>query len=220
MIGMTLKKFKDLHDRGYPTTASIELTTRCNLACDYCFVTPSSSELTTIQLCETLDRLADSGIMSLLLTGGEPFLRSDILAILEHVVQRRFFDTVILSNGTVLTSDHIVFLREHAKYFGYIRFTFFSHHAAAHDAFTGTAGSFDRTLAAADALHAAGVRTMVIVNLIQSRHHRCNEIVFRRPRFFGAYRINENQRERLHPLHLCPDNDQTFLQNLFVPYRQ
>ncbi|MBN1307182.1 MAG: radical SAM protein [Chitinispirillaceae bacterium] len=165
---MTQQKFKQLRDRGFPANAAIELTRRCNLRCDYCFVTPCPSELSTAQVFDALDRLADAGIISLILTGGEPFLRGDIIAILDYIVKKRFFDTAILSNGTVLTRDHIDFLRDYADFFGFLRFTFFSHHASLHDAFTGVQGSFDRTLAAADALQTAGVRTMVIINLTEA----------------------------------------------------
>ncbi len=197
MIGGALKKFEELHKRFYPTTASIELTTRCNQACDYCFIEPSSTELTTSQLCDVLDRFTDAGIVSLLLTGGEPFIRTDILQILDHAVKKRFFDVVILTNGTLITAEHISFLARHSKYFGYIRFSFFSHNARLHDSFTKTNGSFDRALAAADALHAAGVRVFVIVNLTESNLDSLNETKsFFSERDFevhiGSLKINSN----------------------------
>lgn len=168
MAGKALEKMQALRQRGFPTGAAIELTTRCNLSCKYCFVTPSPSELTTSELCSVIDRLAESGIISLLLTGGEPFLRTDIMTILDHIISRNFFDTVILTNGTCISWDHITLLQNHKKYFGYIRFSFFSHKPQVHDAFTGEKGSFDAALAAADALHTAGVTVWVIINLTES----------------------------------------------------
>lgn len=160
-------KLRTLGSRGFPSIGSIELTTRCNLACRYCFVTPEKKELPTDELCRALDRFADAGIISLMLTGGEPFMREDILDILAYIVNKKFFRTIVLSNGTLLQPCHIDFLAAHAAFFGYLRFSFFSHDPAVHDSFTGVSGSFGRTLANAERLINGGVKVMVIINLTE-----------------------------------------------------
>ncbi|MBN1578964.1 MAG: radical SAM protein [Chitinispirillaceae bacterium] len=167
MTGRVRQKIESLAMRGFPVSGAIELTTRCNLGCRYCFVDPRQSELSTRQLFTALDRFADAGVMSLLLTGGEPFLREDILDILAYIVEKRFFQTVILSNGTLLRDDHINFLIEHTAHIGYLRFSFFSHLAPVHDAFTRQPGSFELALANADRLKRGGVEIVVIINLTE-----------------------------------------------------
>lgn len=156
-----------LRKLGFPTTATLELTSRCNLSCDYCFIKQPSSELSTEQFISALDRLAEAGVLSLTLTGGEPFLRNDILTILQHIVKREFFSTIILSNGTLITAHHRDYIIKHTNYFTYLRFSFFSHVPAVHDAFTGVAGSFAKALATATALWQGGVRILVIINLTE-----------------------------------------------------
>ncbi len=162
------QKLRSLRSRGFPSAGSIELTRRCNLRCKYCFIEPSSeAELSTDQLRSVLDRMADAGILTLLLTGGEPFIRDDILDIFDHAIRRKFFEMSILSNGTLMTDRHIRFLIANSSYFGYIRFSFFSRSPRVHDAFTCVPGSFHRALACADSLKSGGFRVVAIVNLTE-----------------------------------------------------
>jgi radical SAM protein with 4Fe4S-binding SPASM domain len=162
-----MEKLRTLNSRGFFTLATIELTSQCNLSCKYCYVKPVDRELTTAQVLDAIDRLADAGVVSVLFTGGEVFLREDFLEILEHSFRRKFFQTIIQSNGTHVRQEHLRFLASHRKFLGYIRFSFFSHVADVHDAFTGVPGSFERSLANAIALNEAGLDMHVVINLIE-----------------------------------------------------
>ena len=68
-------------DEGVPLHGTLELTQRCNFKCVHCYVLPSarppSSELSTEVWLALAQEAADAGCFSVLLTGGEPLLRSD-----------------------------------------------------------------------------------------------------------------------------------------------
>lgn len=153
-----------LAERGFFSRATLEITTRCNLSCRYCYIDSHGGELSTGQWRSTIDRLADAGVIAISLTGGEPFCRSDIMDILDHIFRRGFFQVSLLTNGTLLTPEHIDCFSRNADRLGYVRISFFSHIASVHDAFTGVPGSFDRSLSNASALSDAGVKVGAMIN--------------------------------------------------------
>ena len=85
-----------------PITGSLELTFRCNLRCQHCYVThghqgiPGQQELTTAEIKNILDQLVDEGCLWLLLTGGEPLMRRDFLEIYTYAKRK----------GLLVTSLH------------------------------------------------------------------------------------------------------------------
>lgn len=161
------QKMFQLSEAGYPFSATFELTSRCNLFCKYCFVDRSAKELDTQEVKKVIDRLDQSGICTLLITGGELFIRTDILEILSHIFQKDFFEIYILSNGTMINREHIDFLAAHASKISFLRLSFFSHDPKIHDAFVGVPGAFEKTLNTVKNLLASGIRVGVIVNIIR-----------------------------------------------------
>lgn len=91
-------------------SASIYPTQRCNLRCVYCS-SPlrRTAELSTAQWCVILDELAALGCTRIAVLGGEPLLRADLGALLEHA-GRRGIRCVLTSNG-LLVPRHIAALR-------------------------------------------------------------------------------------------------------------
>lgn len=71
-----------------PKMVTWEVTYACNLHCPHCFTEsgrPGNNELDTEGAFLLIDKLAEAKVLRLLITGGEPFLRPDILEILEKV---------------------------------------------------------------------------------------------------------------------------------------
>jgi MoaA/NifB/PqqE/SkfB family radical SAM enzyme len=93
---------------------SLDLTYRCNLRCAMCFLygrhldgdnprraeRAALRELTAEEWCSLVDRLAEGGVRSLVMTGGEVMLKRGFLDVLEHAV-RVGMAVSVLSNGTV-----------------------------------------------------------------------------------------------------------------------
>ena len=79
--------------------------TLCNLACAHCYIesTPKNDALVYLRHDEVrtyLDEIADAGLPTeeIGLTGGEPFMNPDILAIMEDVLERGF-RLLVLTNA-------------------------------------------------------------------------------------------------------------------------
>lgn len=92
-----------------PLDGSIELTFRCNLRCAHCYVNESCGdrqvkreELTTAEIFRITDEVVDQGCLWMLVTGGEPLLRSDFSSIYLHMKKRGLLVTVF-TNGTMIT---------------------------------------------------------------------------------------------------------------------
>ena len=110
-------------NRFHVMSANIEVTHRCNAQCAYCFLHNKAiaNELSTEQLCYAIGKLIDSSYLFIAFTGGEPFMRNDILTILKHAIDKNVFKINISTNGTLLSDAHIDFLIKHRAYFAEIQ---------------------------------------------------------------------------------------------------
>lgn len=89
-----------------PQILEFEVTNRCNLNCKMCFFKNKAlctNELKTCEIKSFIKKLPDS-IKCAFLTGGEPFLREDIIQILTYLDEAGISSTV-LTNGTILTEQ-------------------------------------------------------------------------------------------------------------------
>lgn len=96
---------------GVPVSGIFELTPRCNLRCKMCYVrltpeqmAPLGQELTAAQWLALAEEAKAAGTVFLLITGGEPTLRSDFLQIYENLAQMGF-SIAINTNATLLTPE-------------------------------------------------------------------------------------------------------------------
>lgn len=85
-----------------------EVTNECNYACSYCIFASTGkkpeNELSFEKVCETIDNLKMAGFTYIKFTGGEPFLRSDMLEILKYTKsQNMLFD--ISTNASFITDS-------------------------------------------------------------------------------------------------------------------
>jgi len=68
--------------RAVPMSALFELTFVCNHACSFCYNCPTGQkEMSTAEVFDALQKLADFNILYLTLTGGEPLVRKDFFDI-------------------------------------------------------------------------------------------------------------------------------------------
>jgi MoaA/NifB/PqqE/SkfB family radical SAM enzyme len=101
-----------------PTTATVQVTSRCQLDCYHCsaarFKSPGREELTTDEWRSFVQQAQDDlGIYNIMFTGGEPLLRPDILDII-RAVDRGWAHPAMFSNGLLLTDERVAQLREKA----------------------------------------------------------------------------------------------------------
>ena len=87
--------------RRCPADGTFELTVRCNLHCKMCLFRHDDSEnqrimeeeLTAEQWIDMSEQAAEAGTVSLLITGGEPMIRSDFSEIWKGIYQKGFLMT-------------------------------------------------------------------------------------------------------------------------------
>lgn len=77
-----------------------DCTRRCNFRCIHCGATKEkySKELKTGEIEAVIDQLAGYGVKTFAVTGGEPFLRHDLIRVLKHAHEKGL-DTGIATNG-------------------------------------------------------------------------------------------------------------------------
>lgn len=92
--------------RGRPVLATFQVTLRCNSACGYCDLPLNQGryELTREEIRGIFGQLYEEGIRFVLVQGGEPLLRTDLVDILSDLCPLGLRPTVI-TNGTKLTAD-------------------------------------------------------------------------------------------------------------------
>lgn len=95
-----------------PTTASINMTNRCNSRCITCNMwrhkhDRSAEELTTAELIDILAQLKDTGVIRINLLGGEPLLRPDLPDIIRSASGMGFDYINIVTNGLLLSKGKI-----------------------------------------------------------------------------------------------------------------
>lgn len=96
-----------------PRSVEIEITSRCNLSCRYCFFFSSPADVNNDLPFEEWDRffqeLNRCAVTHVCLAGGEPFYRSDIKEIIAAIASNRMRFNV-LSNGTLISGEMAAFL--------------------------------------------------------------------------------------------------------------
>ena len=155
---MQLRLFKKAGKKKFPIKAMFELTSRSNLRCQHCYVVTGvdegRKELTTREVFSILDQLADAGCLNLGFTGGEPFLRKDILDILEYA-KGKGFNVIVLTNGTLITPE--IAGRLERIGLNKIDISFHTTDEKSFDWFTQVPGTYRKVLNAAKLLREKGV---------------------------------------------------------------
>jgi radical SAM protein with 4Fe4S-binding SPASM domain len=140
---------------GVPISAQIDLTYRCNERCVHCYLDHDDhGEMTTAEIKDLLDQMADAGVFYLNLSGGEILMRRDFFEILEHA-RLRTFCVKLKTNGVLIRKKEAQRLR--ALGVESIQISVYSHRPEVHDAITKMPGSFRQSIEAARLLRAEGL---------------------------------------------------------------
>jgi radical SAM protein with 4Fe4S-binding SPASM domain len=129
-----------------PAHGAFELTSRCNLSCRMCYVRHAAGDMTQLALelrasawLELARQAVDNGMVFLLLTGGEVFLRRDFFEIYEPLT-RMGLVLALFTNGTLITKDIAARLAQAPP--SRTEITLYGATAATYEAVTGRPGSF------------------------------------------------------------------------------
>ena len=96
----------------------LAVTDRCNLRCFYCMpeegirYLPKKELLTFEEIQRLLRLLASMGVSKVRLTGGEPFVRNDLMSLIQRISDIDGVHEVHITTNGVLTAPHISALKE------------------------------------------------------------------------------------------------------------
>lgn len=148
--------------QGVPLSGTFELTARCNLDCRMCYIhrraqdrEAASRERDTAFWLALAESARDAGMLSLLLTGGEPMLRSDFAVLLRTMTESGILVS-INTNGTLLTPELLALLRECPPQ--RVNVTLYGASEATYRALCGSGEVYPRVLRTVEALCEAGVQ--------------------------------------------------------------
>lgn len=83
----------------------LQINNACNLSCAHCLVSSGPGQergLPLERLLAIVDRAAALGLERLYVTGGEPFVRRDLVTLLRHATETRGLEAIVLTNATTL----------------------------------------------------------------------------------------------------------------------
>jgi heme b synthase len=124
-----------------------ELTRRCNLSCVHCRASaergPYSGELSTEECLKVMDGIASFSKPVIILTGGEPLLRTDIFDLSMYGSQKGF-RMVMATNGTLITEKTVKMMK--ASGIQRISVSLDGPNSETHDAFRKVKGAFEGSL--------------------------------------------------------------------------
>ncbi len=168
-----MAKFDD-----HPFIAIWETTQACDLVCEHCRACAKPSrdprELDTEEGKRLLDRFADARVPLVILTGGDPAKRPDLLELVAHGRSRGLLMGLTPSATPLVTTELIRQLAEAGL--SRLAVSVDAPRAPAHDAFRGVPGSFDTSLRILRDAKAAGIGTQINTSIHAKNIHILNEM--------------------------------------------
>ena len=156
-------------DMGVPISVHLDVTYRCNERCVHCYLDHEDhGEMTTAEIKNVLDQLAEAGVFFLTFSGGEVFMRRDFFEILEYA-RGLLFNVKIKTNAVMIHQAEAQRIR--ALGVDTIQISVYSHRPEVHDAITKLPGSFVRTIKAIRFMRDQGLKvTIANVLMTWNRH--------------------------------------------------
>ena len=101
---LPIQKYK-LYPSRYVKSAHWSVTGKCNFRCKHCYMSAPDAKLGEISHEEAMsivDQLAECGVMTVTLTGGECLVRSDFMDIVDRLLEHGIAITTIYTNGALV----------------------------------------------------------------------------------------------------------------------
>jgi radical SAM protein with 4Fe4S-binding SPASM domain len=154
---------------GIPLSVQLDLTYRCNERCIHCYLDHHDhGEMTTAEIKNLLDQMADAGVFYLTISGGEILMRRDFFEILEHA-RARTFCIKLKTNGVLIRKKEAARIRSLGV--ESIQVSIYSHRPKVHDAITKMPGSLKQSIDAIRLLRGHGIHIiMANVLMVQNVH--------------------------------------------------
>lgn len=153
------------------------ITRACNLKCVHCYndsgVGKPFKDISTEKAKEVLDNLAQYGVPSVLFSGGEPLMRTDLFELIEYAGSKDL-RTVISTNGTLISKEKAALIKNRGVSYVGISLDGIGE---INDKFRAVDGAFDKAVTGIRNCRAEGVRIGLRLTLTQ-RNVRDLEALF------------------------------------------
>jgi radical SAM protein with 4Fe4S-binding SPASM domain len=161
----------------YPMAVQGEVTTKCNLNCQHCSNASGRGgiDMKKEDYFKIIDMLSDAGTLTFAVTGGEPFVRKDVLEIVEKCCNT-FYDVHIATNGTLIGKEEAAALAEYSNLSVIVSLD--SHTPEFHDTFRRVEGTFDRAVSGIRNLVSEGIYTLVGATFVHENVKHFKQVLF------------------------------------------
>jgi SynChlorMet cassette radical SAM/SPASM protein ScmE len=160
-----------------PRLVDLEITSRCNLRCKYCYYYENPAveyrDLPTEAWLNFFDELGRSNVMEVCIAGGEPFMRKDLPELIAGIIRNRMRFS-ILSNGGLITDEIAAFLADTPRC-NYVQISIDGSRPEPHDAARGQ-GSFEKAVRGIRILQAYDIPVAVRVTIHRHNVHDLENI--------------------------------------------
>jgi len=161
-----------------PLVVSWNVTRKCNLKCDHCYINATKDEyrgeLTTDEAKRLMDQIAEVSRPLLILSGGEPLLRTDIYDLLSYGADKGF-RMGLGSNGSLI--DEAVAKKLKNAGAKTVSISLDSSTPELHDEFRGVEGSWKKAVEAIKALKKNGLLVQVNTTVTQQNYEEIEKII-------------------------------------------
>jgi len=142
-----------------PVSVLVEVCYTCNERCMHCCLNEYESlGLTLNQYKRLFDQMVEAGTLFVILTGGEPFTRSDFMDIV-RAARSRYLSVTIFTNGLLLNEDIVRELKD--LFIQEVHISIYGSNSTLHDGITRTRGSFEKSISTLKALIKEGITTRI-----------------------------------------------------------
>jgi len=166
--------YKNYRDHNKLYSVMMELTYRCICRCIHCYIDDyTSAELTTTEILDVFRQLADEGVLSLSLTGGEVFLRNDLDEILAATCKYGFI-TSLLTTGILIDESGADMLKR--SKIASVEISLMGTRAETHDSIMRHPGAFVKTMHAIRLLKDRGIQVILKNSILRQNYTELEEM--------------------------------------------
>ena len=156
-------------------SATIELTRKCNARCKHCIIDAlyeKENELSTDRIIRLLEEISDEGCTTVVLTGGEAFLRKEWPLFVQKATALNM-QIVMMTNGLKIDDEIIKILKMYNVSLG---ISLDGATAETHDKIRGVKGIFDNFTKVMQKLKKAGIYVGIATTVMKSNFNELDKI--------------------------------------------
>ena len=153
----------------------LDVLYQCDLDCEHCYLDDKKKKILPTEFWKgVLDQAASLGVFSIIMSGGEIFLRKDIIELVAHARSRGLFVNLKSHGGYI---DEGVAQALAALGVTSVWLSYYSADPEIHDAITRKPGSHTKTLAALQHLATAGIITVASCVVMKRNKDAWHDVV-------------------------------------------